>query len=305
MRKSLIISILMVLVLVSGYSFTSNAMTPRVMMIDFSIDKKEIYPGDTFTVRFKLRNTSKYRIMNLKCVVSPSDGEFIPVDSVGTEYIEEIYGESEEELSFKLECAKTLTEKTYSIKVMTEYEDWDGSYKAEDTIYVPVTLKSEVLISDTYVAEEEIRLGDNIEVVSTINNVGAADIYKVSAQVTGHNIADSTSYIGNIKSGKSANADIITKAIKHDDPRDNTQYDNDVIITYEDINGKKYTEKVGLGNIVVLEQDYSDVIKVKEDTSRHLTAVNKLEIVIAIIVILIAAFVIKRRMKRKKLEREF
>ena len=78
-----------------------------------------------------------------------------------------------------------------------------------------------------------------------------------------------------------------------------------MIITYEDINGKKYTEKVGLGNIVVLEQDYSDVIKVKKDTSRHLTAVNKLEIVIAIIIILIVAFVIKRRMKRKKLEREF
>ena len=187
----------------------------------------------------------------------------------------------------------------------TEYEDWSGSYNSEDTIYIPIKLKTEVLISDTYIAEEEIRLGDNIEIVSTINNTGAADIYKVSAEVSGHNIADATSYIGNIKSGKNANVDIITKATTHDDSRDATIYDNDLIITYEDIDGNKYTEKASLGNINVLEQDFSDVIMIKEDTSKHLTEANKAEIIIAVIVVIVVVFFARRIMKRKRLEKEF
>lgn len=301
---ALFLAIFCVISAVFGTSISSYAMTPRVMMTEYSIDKKDIYPGDTFTIKFKLKNTSKYRIMNLKCTLA-LDGNFLPVDGVGTGYIEEIEGESEEEMSFKLESVKGLSEKTYSIKVKTEYEDWDGSYKAEDTIYIPIKLKTEVLISDTYVAEEEIHLGDSIEIVSTINNIGSADIYKVTAQVTGHNISDATSYIGNIKSGKNSNVDIITKAIAHDDSRDATEYDNDLIITYEDINGNKYTALEKMGNIEVLEQDFSDVIKIKEDTTKHLTAANKLEIVIAVIVILIVALIVKRRLKRKRLEREF
>ena len=300
-----ILSFVMTFAIVCGQPVQSNAMTPRVMMTSYTIDKKEIYPGDTFTLKFSLKNTSKYKIMNLKCTLSTEKGEFLPVDSVGTGYIEEIAGESEEEMSFKLESIKGLEEKPYTLKIKTEYEDWDGSYSAEDEIYIPIKLKSEVLISDTYIAEEEIRLGDNIEVVSTLNNIGAGDIYKVSASVTGHNIADATSYIGNVKSGKNANIDIITKAIEHDDPRDATEYDNDLIITYEDKDGNKYTEKQKLGKMNVLEQDFSDVIKIKEDTSKHLTEVEKAEIVIAIIVVIIVALIVKRMMKRRKLEKNF
>ena len=303
--KVLILVVCMLVTSILGQSICTHAMTPRVMMTEYSIDKSDIYPGDTFTLKFTLRNTSKYKIMNLKCTLSTEKGEFLPVDGVGTGYLEEIAGESEEEMSFKLESIKGLSEKPYTIKVKTEYEDWDGSYSAEDKIYVPIRLKSEILVSDTYIAEEEIRLGDNIEIVSTINNIGSGDIYKVTASVTGHNIADATSYIGNIKSGKNANVDIITKATAHDDSRDATEYDNDLLITYEDKEGNKYTETQKLGKLNVLEQDFSDVIKIKEDDTKHLSEVNKLEIVIGIIVVIIIVLFVRRMMKRKKLEKNF
>ena len=300
-----LVMILAILFAAPGNSMRAYAMTPRVMMTDYSLDKKDIYPGDTFSLSFKLKNTSKNTVMNLKCVVVSDKGEFLPSEGVGSSYVDEIAGEEEIELTFKLEAVKKLEEKTYSLKVKTEYEDWSGSYKSEDSVYVPIKLKTEVLVSDTYIAEEEIHLGDNIEIVSTVNNIGAADIYKVTAQVTGHNIADSKSYIGNIKPGKNANIDIITKAIKHDDVRDATEYDNDLIITYEDIDGNKYTEKESLGNIKVLEQDFSDIIQVKEDNTRHLTEANKAEIIIAAAVVLIIIFFVRRHLKRKKLERNF
>ena len=83
------------------------------------------------------------------------------------------------------------------------------------------------------------------------------------------------------------------------------EYDNDLIITYEDIDGNKYTEKERLGNITVLEQDFSDIIQIKEDKTKHLTEANKAEIIIAAALLLVAILFIKRHIKRKKLERSF
>lgn len=299
----------MVAVSALGAALKTEAMTPRVMLSEYSIVSSDssgnIYPGDTFTVNFKLKNTYKNKIMNLKYTVSSDSGDFLPAEGVGSGFVSEIAGETESEFEIKLEAVKTLEEKTYSIKIKTEYEDWNGSYSSEDTIYIPISLKTEVLISDTYIAEEEIRLGDNIEIVSTINNTGAAKIYKVTARVEGHNIDDANTYIGNVDPGKNAAIDIITKACTHDDPRDATEYDNDLIITYEDIDGNKYTVKEGLGRIYVLEQDYSDVIMIKEDTEKGLSEIQKLEIVVGIVIVLIILLVVKRTLKRKKLEREF
>ena len=304
-----ILALVMVLVTALGQSNISEAMTPRVMLTEYSIKARDssgdIFPGDTFTVTFKLKNTSKNKVQNLKYSVVSENGEFLPAEGVGTGFVSELAGETEEDYSVSLQAAKTLEEKTYKIKIKTEYEDWNGGYKSEDTIYVPISLKTEVIVSDTYIAEEEIRLGDNIEIVSTIKNTGAAKIYKVTARVEGHNIADAKTFIGNIDSGKNATVDIITKATTHDDVRDATEYDNDLIITYEDIEGNEYTVKEGLGSIEVLDQDYSDVIKIKEDTTKHMSGSTKSVIVLAIVVVIILLLVIRRIMKRKKLEREF
>lgn len=300
---------LMVLVAALGQPHISEAMTPRVMLTEYSIKASDpsgdIYPGDTFTVTFKLKNTSKNKVQNLKYSVVSESGEFLPAEGVGTGFVSELAGETEEEYSVSLEAAKTLEEKTYKIKIKTEYEDWNGGYKSEDIIYVPISLKTEVLVSDTYIAEEEIRLGDNIEIVSTINNTGAAKIYKVTARVEGHNIADAKTFIGNIDSGKNAAVDIITKATTHDDLRDATEYDNDLIITYEDIEGNEYTVKEGLGSIEVLEQDYSDVIKIKEDSTKHMSGTTKSLIAAAILLLVVIALAVRHVLKKKKLEREF
>lgn len=304
-----ILALVMILVTALGQSRISEAMTPRVMLTEYSIKASDssgdIFPGDTFTVTFKLKNTSKNKVQNLKYSVVSDNGEFLPAEGVGTGFVSELAGETEEEYSVSLEAAKTLEEKTYKIKIKTEYEDWNGGYKSEDTIYVPISLKTEVLVSDTYIAEEEIRLGDNIEIVSTINNTGAAKIYKVTARVEGHNIADAKTFIGNIDSGKNAVVDIITKATTHDDVHDATEYDNDLIITYEDIEGNEYTVKEGIGSIEVLEQDYSDVIKIKEDTTKHMSGVAKSIIAGAIVVFTLILLVVRRVLKKKKLEREF
>ena len=66
----ILMTVCMVAVSALGASLRSEAMTPRVMLSEYSIVTSDssgnIYPGDTFTVNFKLKNTYKNKIMNLK-----------------------------------------------------------------------------------------------------------------------------------------------------------------------------------------------------------------------------------------------
>ena len=287
----------------------AEALTPRVMLSEYEITAGDssgnIYPGDAFSVTFKLKNTSKNKVMNLLCTVTSENGEFIP-DGTGSFYVNEIAGEGETEITVDLSSISKLSEKSYKLIVKTEYEDWNGKYEAKDTIYVPIKLKTEVVISNTYIAEEEMRLGDNIEVISTFNNVGEATVYKVSAKTEGDNIAVANCFVGNVAAGKKANIDIITKTTN---VSKKTDIKNRVIITYEDSDGNLYTEEVmlgdELGHIDVLAQDYSDIINIKEDTTKHMTNNGKLLIVLGAVALLIIIFAAKRIIKRRRLEKEF
>ena len=297
-----------------GFAFLSgssvNALVPKVILSSYEIKSHDpsgnIYPGDTFDITFKIKNTAKSKIMNMKCTVSSENGEFIPVDSTGSVYINEINGEAEAELSFEMSSLRTLEEKAYKIIVKSEYEDWNGKYEDKETIYIPVKQRTEIVISDTYIAEEEVRLGDNIEIVSTVNNVGGTTIYKVTAKSAGDNIAEASTFIGNIAPGKSGNIDLITRTTNVSSA---ATYKNRIIVTYEDADGKQYSEEVMLGDetghIEVLEQDFSDIIQIKEDTTKHMSNTTRLLIVLGwvlLVALVIVGLIIR---KRRRLEREF
>ena len=93
------VSVITCIIMVIGIllpSTRSEALTPRVMLSEYEITASDssgnIYPGDSFCITFKLKNTSKNKVMNLLCTVSSDAGEFIP-DGTGTFYINEIAGE--------------------------------------------------------------------------------------------------------------------------------------------------------------------------------------------------------------------
>ena len=306
------VSVITCIIMVIGIllpSTRSEALTPRVMLSEYEITASDssgnIYPDDSFGITLKLKNTSKNKVMNLLCTVSSDAGEFIP-DGTGTFYINEIAGEGETELTVNLSSISKLSDKTYKLSIKTEYEDWNGKYEAKDIIYIPIKLKTEVVVSDTYIADEDVRLGDNLEVISCLNNVGGADIYKVMASTAGDNLADANCFVGNVAAGKKANIDIITKATNVSTA---STYNNRVIITYEDAEGNQYKEEVMLGDatghINIIEKDYSDIIQIKEDTSKPMTESVKLLIVLGVVFAVIIVFVIRRAVKRRRLEREF
>ena len=54
--RVLILAACVLITSILGQSICTHAMTPRVMMTAYSIDKSDIYPGDTFTLKFESSN---------------------------------------------------------------------------------------------------------------------------------------------------------------------------------------------------------------------------------------------------------
>lgn len=281
-----------------------SADTPRLMVSDYSIDKEKIYPGDTFKITFTLKNNALNRVSNIKCKISSDNGQFLPVNSPGTAYIDEIYGEEEETLSFTLKADKGLKENAYKITIKTEYENWNGSYENVDEIYIPVSYEARAKIYGAYIIEEDIRLGDNIEIVASVNNIGNSDIYNVEAVCKGDNITQTDQFFGTIEVGKSANIDLITKTIA----LGRGDRINKLYVNYEDKDGNKYTDEYRLGVsgvINVMEQDYSDIITVKEGPEKKGEG-TWYGIIFGIVVLCIVLFFIVRRIKyKRRISKEF
>ena len=289
-------------------SVRSYAASQRVMLSDYRLSSEKIYPGDTFKLTFTLKNTSKYAVNNIKVTVSSEDGSILPDGNAGTIFIDKIDKESESTQEISLKAGVNLTDKSYKLNIKTEYEGSYGTpYEVTDSVYVPVTLKQGVMISDLYIAEEEIRLGDNIEILASVNNTGATTLYNVTATVSGSNISKQQCFVGNIAAGKTGSVDIITKTTAL---YMKTRNDNKIVITYEDREGNRYEEKMKItsggeeGTINVMEVNYADIIEVKKDDRNPNRAAVSIVLGLGIVIVIIV-IIIERRKKKKELLDEF
>ena len=167
-------------------------------------------------------------------------------------------------------------------------------------IYLPVKLAQRASITDLYVDDDAI-LGDSVEVIGSINNMGAGTLYNVRARLESKNLGENDTFIGNIEAGKSGSIDILTNAVS---TTGSSGEISTVVVTYEDKEGNE-TELTGKFNIVVESPVYDNVEKIKDNTkdgnSKAVYGICAVAIVLALIVI----SVVRRRKKKKAILNEF
>lgn len=301
--KKITVFFLCIMLGIFTFSGQVKAATPRVMVSDYSIKEGEVTAGEEFNLQVMLKNTAAKAVKNIKLTLSTENGELLPAEGAGTAYVSEIAADSEEKISFAMKAVSGLEEKSYKLSLKTEYESIGGyEYTVEDAIFIPVTLKQRVSVTDIMIPEEEIQLGDSVEIIASINNLGEGTLYNACARVSGYNIADQESYIGNIESGKTGTADVITRAVALYKQGEK----NIITISYENQKGKVMEKEFLInvsevpGEIMVQEPHYSDLEQVKTSTSK--TATLKLALWIAAVITVVVALIFLwiRRMKRKK-----
>lgn len=280
---------------------TVKAATPRVMVSDYSVDGKEVVAGEDFTLTITLKNTATKAVKNVKISITTENGELLPAKGAGTAYVEQIDADSEESFTFKMTAASGLEEKAYKLSVKTEYESTGGwEYTVDDTIFIPITLGQRLSVTDIFLPEAYVDLGDTVEVSAVVNNLGEGMLYNVSAQIKGDNLQELETYVGNIESGKSGTVDALTKAIV---VTEGNHAKNKIIISYEDKEGNAFEKEMDI-EVYVAEPIYENLEKVKDkkDNSDLIKGILKVLLIIVVVVGVIWFFDKRRKRKQQMLD---
>ena len=283
------------------FAMTVQASQPKVMVVDYQIVQKEIVAGQTFDLKVTIKNTGSRYVDNLKISVTSDTGDIVPAEGAGNGFLEELPNGEESTFTFRLRAADGLTEKSYKLSVVNEYDDiWGNPYSATDVIYLPVKLEQRASITDLYVDDDAV-LGDSVEVIGSVNNMGAGMLYNVRVRVESNYLEENDTFIGNIDTGKSGSIDILTNASA---TTSETGELSNVVVTYEDKEGNE-TELTGKFKVTVNSPVYDNVEKIKDTT----TKINKnIIIAVCIAVILIVALIagtIRRNKRKKRILEEF
>lgn len=296
MRKGFVFIMALIAFLLSMLSdLVVEASQPKVMVVDYKIVQKEIIAGQTFDLAVTIKNTGSRYVDNLKISVTSDTGDIVPAEGAGNGFLEELSNGEESTFTFRLKAADGLAEKSYKLSVVNEYDDiWGNPYSATDVIYLPVKLEQRASITDIYMADDAV-LGDSVEVVAGVNNMGAGVLYNVRARLESKYLEENDTFIGNIEAGKSGSIDILTNAVS---TTASTGDMSKVIVTYEDKEGNE-TELEGIFKVTVESPVYDNVEKIKDDSQ---SSNRGLIYGIAAAVIVIAVGMVRavRRHKRKK-----
>lgn len=278
-----------------------KASQPKVMVVDYKIVQKEIIAGQTFDLAVTIKNTGSRYVDNLKISVTSDTGDIVPAEGAGNGFLEELPNGEENTFTFRLKAADGLVEKSYKLSVVNEYDDiWGNPYSATDVIYLPVKLEQRASITDLYVADDAV-LGESVEIVGSVNNMGAGMLYNVRARIESKSMEELDTFIGNIETGKSGSIDILTNAVS---TTASTGDMSKVIVTYEDKEGNE-TELEGILKVTVESPVYDNVEKIKDDSQ---SSNRGLIYGIAAVVIVIAVGMVcavRRHKRKKKILEEF
>jgi len=182
---------------------------PKIIISRYSLSNNSIIAGEDFSFIFNFTNTSKEKdIRNIKITISPVEGSFIITKGSNTFFIENMDRSSSLTRQIDLKPKQDLASNSYAIIIKFEFEDYDGrDYSSEETINIPVTEYSKLVINSAIIEEAYVNTYGNLSFEYV--NMGKATISNLMATVTGDfKSKQENTYIGNVVAGSSDMYDV-------------------------------------------------------------------------------------------------
>ena len=275
----------------------SKTSKPRVRIASYELDKSKIIPGKPFHLQLKMKNYAKTAVSNVMFTVENENGEFLPVDGTGSVYQDSIAAGQSVDVTFALKPANHLEENFYKLVLKTEYENSKGTeYVVEENLYIPIQLEQRMSITDVFLTESSVELGNTAEISAVVNNLGGGTLYNVTARTEDKYLQGASTYVGNIESGESGYIDLLAKAGA---VTPGAQELNKLIISYEDKEGNIYEQEETF-QIAVTEPVYKNLEKVKESKDYGNTIGTVLKVAGGAGIVAVVVFLRMRRKKRKR-----
>lgn len=225
-----------------SYVAPTTAPQARVIVESISTDPQTVQAGDSFDLVLRLRNTSeKQYVQNMRVTIDTENDVLIPRSGSNTVYIDKIDAQGQYELRYPVRANLEVPDRPLKVEVSIEYEDSAVSAQtAAQQLVVSVGQKMRLSVSEPVMDASSLYAGDSLDVALQVVNEGRTTLYNVSVapESASENLTLPTAaYLGNMEGGTSKRAELSLTPTKEGD------YKADLIVTWEDALGEKYTEK--------------------------------------------------------------
>ena len=282
----------------------------RIIVDSFETDPAEIYAGQDFTLKVRMKNASNSIVASNILFTFESEtvsdsSVFTTVNGSNSVVVNSLAPGASDTLTIKFSSSPTAEQRSYTITINEQYDSPEFK-NAKEAVKIAVGLKQEARLNTgtIEVMPDAISVGEESNVMFSINNTGKVMLYNVNAVFEADSIQKNEAYVGNIEPGKSGNVDTMINGIAP------TMDDGKVklSITYEDENGKVSTVEKEIQLMVNEDQSMdesnvddtwsSDDIQPEPSTTDKL---KHLAIPVGIVGVVLAAviLVVIRRKKKK------
>ena len=282
----------------------------RIIVDSFETDPAEIYAGQDFTLKVRMKNASNSIaasniLFTFESEAVSDSPVFTTVNGSNSVVVNSLAPGASDTLTIKFSSSPTAEQRSYTITINEQYDSPEFK-NAKEAVKIAVGLKQEARLNTgtIEVMPDAISVGEESNVMFSINNTGKVMLYNVNAVFEADSIQKNESYVGNIEPGKSGNVDTMINGIAP------TSDDGKVklSITYEDENGKVSTVEKEIQLMVNEDQsmDESNVDDTwnSDDVQPEPSTTDKLKhlaIPVGIVGVVLAAviLVVIRRKKKK------
>lgn len=179
---------------------------PKLRILDCTLDRDEIHPGDTVEIQVTLKNTSAASgVEDVGIVYESANGEVLPVNTVNSIYVDRIRAGGTCQISFPMEVGYTLTSDSQRITLTMEFSD-DSAQELTSTenIFLKITPSFDVVVDQPSMASS-VESGSAQDITINVYNTGGSPVKNVicSLEMDGVTPAGSA-FGGDIEAGQSA-----------------------------------------------------------------------------------------------------
>ena len=282
----------------------------RIIVDSFETDPAEIYAGQDFMLKVRMKNASNSIaasniLFTFESETVSDSPVFTTVNGSNSVVVNSLAPGASDTLTIKFSSSPTAEQRSYTITINEQYDSPEFK-NAKEAVKIAVGLKQEARLNTgtIEVMPDAISVGEESNVMFSINNTGKVMLYNVNAVFEADSIQKNEAYVGNIEPGKSGNVDTMINGIAP------TMDDGKVklSITYEDENGKVSTVEKEIQLMVNEDQsmDESNVDDTwnSDDVQPEPSTTDKLKhlaIPVGIVGVVLAAviLVVIRRKKKK------
>ena len=296
----------------SGGGFSNAEVTdssvPRVIVTGFSTEPAVVKAGEDFKLIVHLKNTSKKtRVQNMEFNFSaPVEGNetgaspaFLPKSGSNTVYLENIQANGTADVAIELNAKPDLIQKPYSIEMSVKYEDKATTqFETTSSISIPVKQDARFEFSDIELTMDMLNVGDEVNVMSNLYNMGRIKLYNVKVSFEGNSISGKEIYLGNVDPGATAVIDGIIVGEKVSAPEEKAK----MIITYEDEGGQVHTKEKEFTISVSEEEEImeEEMMMMEEEKGSTPPIILIVAGLILVVLVVIVVVIVKKRKRSAK-----